>query len=279
MAQEKKCPPEGLPGWMGTYGDLVTLLLCFFVLLYAFSTTDSQKFKNLIMSFKGTFGVMKGGKTISPDALLSSARVEYKGSEYRYQYIAKKVEAELEKYAGDETIRKSDVSDEQTADSQEEQKKELQDQIDQEQTDVKITERGIEISLGDKVLFDLAKANLKPGASDILDIVLNNIKDIENNVVIEGHTDNWPINNREFPSNWELSAARATTVLRYFVDKETRIRDRVSLAGFADTRPITENDTSAGRQKNRRVVIIILKTMEERIEEKLLEKQEVDGGN
>lgn len=276
---EKKCPPEGLPGWMGTYGDMVTLLLCFFVLLYAFSTTDSQKFKNLIMSFKGTFGVMKGGKTISPDALLSSARVEYKGSEFRYQYIAKKVEAELKKYAGDKTIRKEDVSDEQKAEQQEEQKKELEDQITQEDTDVKITERGIEISLGDKVLFDLAKANLKSGASGILDIVLNNITDIENNIVIEGHTDNWPINNREFPSNWELSAARATTVLKYFLEKENRIRDRLSLAGFADTRPISDNNTANGRQKNRRVVIIILKTMEERIEEKLLAKQEVDGGN
>ena len=279
MAQEKKCPPEGLPGWMATYGDLVTLLLCFFVLLYAFSTTDSQKFKNLIMSFKGTFGVMKGGKTISPDALLSSARVEYKGSEYRYQYIAKKVEAELEKYAGDKTIRKSDVSEGQTAQQQEEQKEKLQEEITQEDTDVKITERGIEISLGDKVLFDLAKANLKPGASEVLDIVLNNITDIENNIVVEGHTDNWPINNREFPSNWELSAARATTVLRYFVSKNRGIRDRLSLAGFSDTRPIAENNSANGRQKNRRVVIIILKTMEERIEEKLLAKQEVDGGN
>jgi chemotaxis protein MotB len=249
MAQEKKCPPEGLPGWMGTYGDLVTLLLCFFVLLYAFSTTDSQKFKNLIMSFRGTFGVMKGGKTISPDALLSSARVEYKGSEYRYQYIAKKVEAELKKYSGDKTIRKEDVSDEQQAQQQEKQQKELEDKITQEDTDVKITERGIEISLGDKVLFDLAKANLKPGASDVLDIVLNNIKDIENNIVVEGHTDNWSINTKEFPSNWELSAARATTVLKYFVGKEGRIKDRLSLAGFSDTRPISDNNTKNGRQK------------------------------
>ncbi|TDT68553.1 chemotaxis protein MotB [Hypnocyclicus thermotrophus] len=284
---EKKCPPEGLPGWMGTYGDLVTLLLCFFVLLFAFSTVDSQKYKNLIMSFKGTMGVMKGGKTISPDELLTNSRIEYKGSEYRYQYLSKKIDGELKKYSGDEYTQNrnensSESTENQNKENQTKQTKKNLGEITNEDTNVKVTERGIEISLGDRVLFDLGKAFLRKEAKPILDIVYNNIKDIENNIIIEGNTDNLPINNKEFKSNWELSTARAIAVLRYFISKNSNIEKRMSVAGYADTRPIATNDTKEGRQKNRRVVIVILKSLDERFQEKVASENPVvsdQGGN
>jgi len=254
MGKKCNCPPPGLPGWMATYGDMVTLLLCFFVLLFAMSTVDSQKFKNAMMAFRGTFGLMDGGKTISPEDFMTNARIETRGSEFKYQTIAKNLKGDFEKFAGEK----------------------VKDSTNLEETDlskiadIQITDRGIEVMLGNEVLFDLGKANLRPGAKEILDIVLNTINTVDNEILVEGHTDNWPINTEKFPSNWELSGARASSVVRYFIDKNRRINTRISIAGYAETRPVAVNTTVEGRQKNRRVNIVILKSLEERMAEKLI---------
>ena len=87
----------GLPAWMGTYGDLVTLLLCFFVLLFAMSSVDATKYKNAVYSMKGSFGVMKGGATLNPADLVSSAKTSGHGTSFKYQSIAKKMKDEEDK--------------------------------------------------------------------------------------------------------------------------------------------------------------------------------------
>lgn len=253
MGQKKcNCPPEGLPGWMATYGDMVTLLLCFFVLLFAMSTTDANKFKNAMMAFRGTFGLMDGGKTVSPEDFMSNARIDSRGSEFKYQTIAKKIKGDLEKFAGE--MSKNSSNTEETDLSQ--------------VADIKITDRGIEVALGDEVLFDSAKADLKPRAKEILNIILETIGTLENEVVVEGHTDSRRINTEKFPSNWELSGARAASVVRYFLEENNNLSKRVSIAGYAATRPVAVNSTVEGRQKNRRVNIVILKSIEERVAEK-----------
>lgn len=253
MAKKKcKCPPPGLPGWMATYGDMVTLLLCFFVLLFAMSTVDSNKFKNAMMAFRGTFGLMDGGKTVSPEDFMTNARIESRGSEFKYQTIAKKLKGDFEKFAGEKA--KESSSTEETDLSK--------------VADIKITDRGIEVMLGNEVLFDSAKADLRKEALEILDIVIETIGTIDNEILVEGHTDSWPIRTEKYPSNWELSGGRAASVVRYMTGKQTNLNKRVSIAGYAATRPLAVNSTPEGRQKNRRVNIVILKSLEERVAEK-----------
>lgn len=258
---EKKCPEckPGAPEYMNTYGDMMTLLLCFFVLLFAFSSLDTQKFKVLMVSFQGSLGVMPGGKTISPESLITDSRVNAKGSEIRYKMMAKNLTESLEKI-------------------EESQQNSATESTEEKNAEVKITQRGIEITLGDRTLFDIGKSELKSGAFNILDQVIKEIKGIENEIIIEGHTDNIPINTVRFPSNWELSTARSTTVLKYMLSKSKSLRGRISASGYADTKPLASNQTLKGRQKNRRVDIVILKSINERIEETLINKT-IEGGD
>lgn len=246
----------GLPAWLATYGDLMTLLLVFFVLLFAMSSVDAQKVKNAMASFRGSFGVMEKGSTLNPADLISSAKMEGKGSSYKYQSMAKKIKGDLEKQTAKQ---KTDAKE--TESSSEDSKQ-------AEAFTVTITERGVVISVAEKFLFGSGKAVLKEEAAPILDLVLESISDMNNNIAVEGHTDNIPINTFQFPSNWELSGGRAASVVKYFVDKNPALNKRISLAGYAETRPKATNLSIEGRSSNRRVEIVILKTVDEQFEEK-----------
>lgn len=247
---EKKCPPckKGAPEYMNTYGDMMTLLLCFFVLLFAFSSMDSQKFQTIMKAFKGSMGVMKGGKTVSPEQLITNTRIQSKGTELKFKKLAKEIQEELDKLEKDKKIKDGE-----------------EDKALEETATVKITQRGIEISLGDRTLFDLGKAELKDEAKNILKIVYDKLKGMENDIIIEGHTDNVPINTTRFPSNWELSTTRATNVLRFLLSQDNSLRGRISAAGYAETKPLTSNETNGGRRKNRRVDIVILESSDNKI--------------
>ena len=251
-----KCPDEGLPLWMGTYGDLVTLLMAFFVLLFAFSSMDSQKFKTIMKAFQGALGVMQGGKTLSPEQLITDSRIQSKGMELKFQQLAKEIQQAIEEQENKKKMKQSDIGDE---------KKSLE-----ESATVKITQQGIEISLGAKTLFDSGKSELKAGANEIINMVYDKVRGIDNEVVVKGHTDNVPISTLRYPSNWELSTSRATNILRYLLSVDNSLKGRVSAAGYSDTVPITTNDTPEGRQKNRRVEIVILKSMESRVKEAIV---------
>ena len=109
---------------------------------------------------------------------------------------------------------------------------------------------------------------MKPEAAPVLNVILDTITQLPNSVAVEGHTDNVPIKTFQFPSNWELSGARAATVVRYFLDKNSEIEKRLSIAGYAETRPKAINTSAEGRSENRRVEIVILKTLDEQFEEK-----------
>jgi chemotaxis protein MotB len=122
-------------------------------------------------------------------------------------------------------------------------------------------ERGLVVTIvTDQVLFAEGQADVQPDGVRILDVVASALLDVPNKVSIEGHTDSRPISTVRFPSNWELSTSRATSVLRYFVDERAFPSDRLSAAGYADTRPISEADDAASLARNRRVEIVVLAT-------------------
>jgi len=220
--------------WMLTYSDMVTLVLAFFIILFSFSTLDPKKFDVALVSLKDALGVM-------PESV---APVEERADEQQVPQTR-----ESEPYTLDWS---------QLATMEDKLRESLQDLELEDAVVMSIEERGLVIRFSDRVLFDLGKADLKPTAREILHRVASVLKDIPNEIRVEGHTDDLPIHTERFPSNWELSTARATSVIRYFVESEGMDPYRLSAAGYGEYRPVAPNDSSENRQKNRRVDIVIL---------------------
>lgn len=223
---------ENLERWLLTYADLITLLLAFFVMLYVFSKQDARKYDAMTMQLKAIFSggagvVVEGGRT---------------GSQT------------LESYA--------------PARSNEEIKNQLEDQIKslsktdgmKDNISIITDERGVVIRIMDKAFYDLGKADLREKARETLDKIGPVIMALPNEIRIEGHTDNVPINTSEFKSNWELSVRRATEVVRHLIEKGGISPKRISAAGYAEYRPVAANDTDSNRALNRRIEIIVVNT-------------------
>ena len=217
----------GAPAWMVTYGDMMTLLLTFFVLLLSFSSIQESKFERAMGSLKRALGVMK-----------YSSGLQQKMHFFRNTVSSNTDDVFLDQVMGmKETLEKSGL---------------------QQEVKVTMTERGVHIIIADQILFDLGKDRLKTDIIPVLDIVTDLMKEApESEIVIEGHTDNWPINSARFPTNWELSAARALAVVKYFAFRKGIEPARFAATGYGEYRPLKPNDTAEHRAMNRRVEIFI----------------------
>lgn len=234
-AKKVRKKPE-TPAWLATYGDMITLVLAFFILLYSFSQIDVIKFQRLVVSIQGTLGVLDGGRTIDDtNRLLGGDQNDKVGPETRMDQENQQLEEIKNKV--DKVV----------------QEHQMQQQILQV-----IDERGLIIRFVDNALFDLGKADLRPEAIVMLNSITEVIRPIENAIRVEGHTDNLPISTFKFPSNWELSTSRATTVVRYLMDKGFE-GNRLSAMGYGEYRPIVSNDSEKNRRLNRRIDIVVLR--------------------
>lgn len=263
--------------WMITYADLITLLLIFFVVMYAMSRIDVEKYEVVTQSLQLTF---KSGNS------LLDKGTGVLGSEDRYDYNnppdGQGAEDGLgpESGGGDGSSNVPPAPDEDQPLTERElafreQEQELATlmgriesyiQDNQLEDQIKVTDlpKGISITLSDQFLFDTGKADLKSGSEETLTRLASLFKDLETVISIEGHTDNEPIGPASsFEDNWELSGARALSVLRFFLEKEQLDPQDFQYAGYADTRPAADNTTSAGRQKNRRVEITVLRQLQQ----------------
>lgn len=236
--EEKK----GAPEWMTTYGDMVTLLLCFFVLLFSFSSIDAQKFREIMNSFRGSSGVLSGGETIriSDDGFEQKTRGYFESEDYRERSLL-----ELQGIAED-------------------LKQHLNEQGFDDHINIEYNENYVRLNFLDGVLFDPGKATLREDTIQILDSVGSKLLQYnKNRIKIEGHTDTVPMNSFQFPNNWYLSAARAITVAEYYINEKGFDPQRLSAEGFGEYSPIATNDTAEGRMKNRRIEIKILSSIYE----------------
>ncbi len=240
--KEKKIEiKQGLAEWMGTYGDMVTLLLCFFVLLFASSSVDAEKFKQIASSFSNNQITIMPEQTAGMLDALGNGIIEMP-----------KVEGNSDKEFENKGKQEMDNMAENFKTYFAEN--DLQEQIEVEQND-----RYITLNFKDGILFESASADLKPEAIDILSKVADELlKYPENNIKIEGHTDNLPINTAKYPNNWYLSAARAISVATYFTDVKNFSPDRISTEGYGEYRPKVPNDTPENRATNRRVEIKVI---------------------
>lgn len=267
--------------WLLTYADMITLLTAFFLMLYSMSVMSRGKFSAIATSVRGGFhGVLteNNGSGIAPDR----AGAGGPGQNARAYLSTQNAIAEMRKY--------------------------VEQQGKSAQINVHGSERGITISLlSDGMLFEQGSASLRSASRPLLEHVARILRTVPNGVQVEGHTDSLPIHTAQFPSNWELSTARAGAVLRAFTEQsgadanpaadtaaETGAQSgtnaatnaevnagtnaleakRFTCAGYADTRPVAGSDSDAHRAQNRRVDIILLKTDAQR-EGDALRRQEL----
>jgi len=223
---------DNLERWLLTYADLITLLLAFFIMMYTFSKQDAQKYNevssHLKTIFSGGSGIAQKGKTLGKLPLGSQMQT---GSE---PGIEEKLKNEFREISNQNGLKNNIF--------------------------IFTDARGVVVRIMDKAFYDEGKADLKQGAKNALDKIIPIVKDLKNNIRIEGHTDNTPISKGEFKSNWELSVRRATEVVRYIVEKGPIPPERVSATGYAEYRPVINNDTAENKALNRRVEIIIENT-------------------
>lgn len=254
MAKKKKHEEhENLERWLVSYADFMTLLFATFVVLYALSQIDVESYANLQDSIRKAFAapsVIEGSDSILPNAsnsLLDPAGPGGTSTDNSFvppimEYLSAKYEEKSFKDIKKE-LEKMDKSGE------------------IEGVEVTMDDRGLHINLKDSDLFFRSgDAQLKPNTYKTLDKIASLIskKFAKHLIRIEGHTDNLPIRSEKYPSNWELSSARACSVARFFVDKDFEPA-LISAIGYADNKPLVANNSEKNRRKNRRVEIVVLK--------------------
>lgn len=266
MAKKKpEEPPKGAPAWQSTFADLMNLLLCFFVMLYAMSTIDEEKFELIAASFNQSFSIFSAGATAIGDGMLISNGVSQLNELDQYINSTGKVadgdvDTELENdkdaQSAMDTIEEAGLQEsEQLAEDVQEaiNEKNLQNDID-----VDFTAQYVELTLKGSLLFDSGSAVLKEEVYPVLDqvgVILE--KYAGGTIEIEGHTDNVPMKSARYANNNELSDARALSVFDYLLAHTALNPADIKHSGRGEYVPVADNSTEEGRAKNRRVEIRI----------------------
>lgn len=261
---------EGAPAWVMTFADLMSLLMCFFVLLLAFSEMDVEKFKQLSGSMKHAFGVQRDIKADEIPKGTSVITTEFSPGipqptpfQVVEQQTTDDTKDNLDFSEGDksETAKVAEqlyqAAVERIRNEAEKLIAELKDEIDKGLLEVEWSESEITVRLRERGSFNSGEAKLKPTFFKVIERISDTLNKVDGNIVVAGHTDNVPISNYEFRSNWELSAARAANVVHYLTTKGKVVPKRLQIRAHADTEPLAANNTRENRAKNRRVEIII----------------------
>lgn len=232
--------PEGQNSkrWLTTFNDLVTLLMVFFVLLFTMSTIDSKKMADFQYALQSGLGILQQGQRVGikvkdeqPVDDMSHIKTQPEGpfKPQKKQSMKDIIEKALASLDDDQGIR------------------------------VFYAEQGARLRFESAILFDFGRAEINPAGFSFLDQISSVIHQIQCPVRIEGHTDNISIHTKRFPSNWELSTARAVNVVKYFVESCNIQPQRLSAVGYGQSKPLFSNDSDEHRAKNRRVEIVLIK--------------------
>jgi chemotaxis protein MotB len=227
---KKKKPeePENHERWLISYADFITLLFAFFVVMYSTSSINQGKLRAVADAINSAF---------NPFITLSATNIRLMESRVGTEMF----DVDLKRYFKIQvTVRLIDAG--------------------KNNITVARESRGLIIRMSDSMVFAPGRADLLPQNLELLNRIAAVLAEIPNQIIVEGHTDNVPIRTPQFPTNWELSVARATTIVRYFVEQRAIDAERISVGGYGEFRPIAWNDTPEGRGKNRRVDIVVLQT-------------------
>lgn len=250
---------QGAPEWMVTYSDMVTLLLCFFVLLYSMAVIDQQKFEQVAESLRNAF-LSSGGEIFEHNSGKDVMDMLNDSDESSLNDSNIEDGNNLDDNLDDDLAAKLEAEKKQKMEEFIEEIKEYIDEMDlDEHVKVIEEEEQVILRIDSVILFDLGKADIKESGKDTLRDVGKLLKEIDTEVVVQGHTDNLPINTTLFPTNWELSTKRATNVVLFLVEESNLDPHKLTATGNGEFRPIAPNDTPENRQKNRRVDIVVAK--------------------
>jgi len=278
MNEECDCPPceEGLPPWLATFADLMALLMCFFVLLLSFAEMDVLKFKQVAGAMKLAFGVQRDvkateipkGTSVIAQQYSPGKPVEVTPLEIMREKTTDDTKTNLDftdsESRNDESISEDDAEEiarkkavREAREQAGELKKELGEAINDGLLEVEAFNDQVLIRIRERGSFGSGRAELKTGFLPILKLVAGVLNKRDGHFIIAGHTDDIPIKTRSFRSNWELSAARAASVVHYFTGKGEIDPERIEIRALADNQPIVPNDSPENRAQNRRVEIIV----------------------
>lgn len=244
MARRRRQDPENHERWLVSYADFITLLFAFFVVLYATSQADITKAEKFEKSFQKAMGMFQssGNNTgvmtdVIPSYVKDGSPIEIPIKIFNDPRASRK---ELKDVLWQLIFSKM-----------------TEEQIKESGLDMRDDEEGVRISLISSKLFPEGSAKILPEALKRLDAIGSILRLANRRLIVEGHTDNQQISSEAYPSNWELAAARASTIVRYLMKRHQLPADLVSVASYADQRPVASNDTIENRAKNRRIEILI----------------------
>ena len=215
-------------GWEVVYSGFILIMLCFFIMLCSFSTMEEAKIMRFVKSFASAVSIFPGGRKFEPGLVVLPESSDMVDSKSSFAKIFEELEILV-----------------------------MQSKLE-EDVSISFSSEGLIMRLADHALFGLGVADLSMEAGPLLEKIGAVIAKTSYLVRIEGHTDNLPIHTERFPSNWELSTARAVKVLRYFIEKHGVPSQRLSAVGFGEYQPLVSNDTLKHRAQNRRVEIIFI---------------------
>ena len=248
---------EAGEAWLLPYSDLMTLLLAVFIVLFAVSKIDTEKAQQISEQFSGTM-MNKGYETGVSSGAGSNGNGAQTGGPLNIE-----TQSELESFMGEYELRKL-----------ENLKAELDTKLHNQGMDQSVSTmidmRGLVIRLNNAIFFDSGSAEIKKQSEDTLVEVAGLLNTIDNYIRVEGHTDNVPIRRSNYPSNWELSTARAVNVVKLFIDKCNFSPDKLIAVGYGEFKPVADNATAEGRAKNRRIDVIVLSSKYDNLEEQLV---------
>ncbi len=260
MLDAEPAPPQkkGIPAWVMTFADLMTLLMCFFVLLLSFSEMDAAKFKQLSGSMKEAFGVQTEVKVKSIPKGTSVVAQEFSPGKPEPTLMN-----EVRQFTVDSNRNSLDAIQSELKEIAEARaharrlRAALKDEIERGSVSIRTDGLKIVVHIMENASFESGLADVRPQFMPVLTKIAMLIDNNSGKVTISGHTDNIPIHNDEFRSNWELSTSRAVSVTHVILQKAGIDPQRITVSGHADTKPLASNDTASGRAQNRRVDISI----------------------
>jgi chemotaxis protein MotB len=244
VRREENEEKENSERWLLTYSDLITLLMIFFIVMYTMSKVDSEKYKSVSQSLNSVMGGSTGGSIAGTGggSIIGTigASGTGTGSEPTEEDRMNTIKSDVTKYLDDNGLK--------------------------DNVNVEISERGLVIQIDNSILFDSGKDEIKDEARRRMILLGNILKETEGYIRVEGHTDNLPIHNSKFKSNWELSSARATNVVELLEEVSGISPERLSAVGYGEFRPVGDNNTEEGRSQNRRVEIVIVSSKFDELE-------------
>lgn len=262
-----KCPPTGAPAWVMTFADLMSLLMCFFVLLLSFATMDALRFKKMADSMKDAFGVQKKipaleivqGTSVIAQHFSPAPTQPTLMEEINQTTVTQEQNIQIPGDQKDQLKMEMFEEIQQNVEEEAEKiKKSLKDEIDKGMVSVETENLRIVIRIHEQGSFPSGSAVLNAGFSPAMDKITTAVRVSTAKVVIAGHTDDIPIRTASYRSNWELSSARSVTVAHEILRDKTIEPKRLVIEGYAETKPLVPNSSSENRAKNRRVEIILI---------------------